>query len=89
MRLKTKNRKAKMTNEYDDYVKTYAEHFGYTRVADHEGKSCYVKVTPDALLCVEHEDNDKYVKIRSNDKTNVYKAGDLLLCAVEGLELGI
>jgi len=78
-----------MTNNYSDYVKVYAEHFGYTRVADQEGKSCYVKVTPDVLLSVEHEDNDKYVKIRCNDESNVYKAGDLLLCAVEGLELGI
>lgn len=78
-----------MTNEYNDYVKTYAEHFGYTRVADHEGKSCYVKVTPDILLCVEHADGDNHVRIRSNDKTHVYKAGDLLLCAVEGLELGV
>ncbi len=78
-----------MGNDYNNYVKMYADHFDYTKVDDTDGKTRYVKATSDSLVCVEHIDSDKYVKIRSSDKLKEFKAGDLLLCVIEGLELGV
>jgi len=70
---------------YRKYADEYAHSFGYTLSHYSTDRKQYFRPGSDEVMALTHVNEDKYVTFHSNNKTKVFKAGDLFLCVLEGL----
>jgi hypothetical protein len=70
---------------YREYADEYACRFGYTLTHYSSDRKQYFRPGKEEIMALTHMNKDKYVTFHLNDESKVLKAGDLLLCVLEGL----
>jgi hypothetical protein len=70
---------------YREYADEYARRFGYTLSHYRQDRKQYFRPGEEAVMALTHMNKDKYVTFHFNSEAKVFKAGDLMLCVLEGL----